>query len=379
MTPRPLLGLASLLLLGACAATPPPVAVETPYGVVRAETEDKAEEVAVLLEDLAPRVQEVLPGTSDRPIDVWVQKVLRDGSHGERAEGVKGFTLLSGDFHAKRIHLLEDGELSWYLAHELVHAELDSSWRTLPGLLEEGLGDVVAEMLNEEHAERIRAHRLFTSSGFFGGVLFHLAYQKADAPEGSNAWIEAPIRIEVLGEAVDTDVNQLLSLSRHSLRKVYREVPEPFYGLAYLVVSRIVERQASRGSTPFASRPTSASSRSSRSTSSWPPPTSTRASSTPSSSPRSSARTRRASSCSCSPSSSPRPWSPTSGPTSATSRRAPCSTASTPPCAPPTASSCACARSGRYAASWSSCGVTAAWRCAELFRRPIRLARGVLS
>jgi hypothetical protein len=247
MTPRPLLGLASLLLLGACAATPPPVAVETPFGVVRAETEDKAVEVAGLLEDLAPRVQEVLPGTCDRPIDVWVQKILRDGSHGERAEGVKGFTLLSGDFHAKRIHLLEDGELSWYLAHELVHAQLDSTWRTLPGLLEEGLGDVVAEMLNEEHAERIRAHRLFTSSGFFGGVLFHLAYQKADAPEGSTAWIEAPIRIEVLGEAVDTDVHQLLSLSRHSLRKVYREVPEPFYGLAYLVVSRIVERQGLEG------------------------------------------------------------------------------------------------------------------------------------
>ena len=247
MTPRRLLGLAGLLLLGACAATPPPVAVATPYGVVRAETEEKASEVAVMLRDLAPRVQEVLPGTTDRPIDVWVQKVLRDGSHGERAEGVKGFTLLSGEFKAKRIHLLEDGELSWYLAHELVHAQLDQSWRTLPGLLEEGLGDVVAEMLNEEHAERIRAHRLFTSSGFFGGVLFRLAYQQIDAPEGGSPWVEAPIRIEVLDGAVDADVRELLALSRHSLRKVYKEVPEPFYGLAYLVVSRIVERRGLEG------------------------------------------------------------------------------------------------------------------------------------
>jgi hypothetical protein len=247
MTPRSFLGLLGLLLAGACAATPPPVAVKTSYGVVRAESEDKAFEVAALLQDLAPRVRAVLPGTSDRSVDVWVQKVLRDGSHGERAEGVKGFTLLSGEFKAKRIHLLEDGELSWYLAHELVHAELDSSWHTLPGLLEEGLGDVVAEMLNEEHAERIRAHRLFTSSGFFGGVLFHLAYQKPDAPEGSSSFVEAPIRVEVLGEAMDADVMELLGLSRHELRKVYREVPEPFYGLAYLVVSRVVERHGLEG------------------------------------------------------------------------------------------------------------------------------------
>jgi hypothetical protein len=247
MMPRLCLGLAGLLLAGACAATPPPVAVETSYGVVRAESEDKAVEVAALLQDLAPRVRALLPGTSDRAIDVWVQKVLRDGSRGERAEGVKGFTLLSGEFRAKRIHLLEDGELSWYLAHELVHAQLDASWHTLPGLLEEGLGDVVAEMLNEEHAERIRAHRLFTSSSFFGGVLFHLAYQKPDEPEGSSSLIEAPIRVEVLSDSVGVDVQELLSLSRHSLRKVYREVPEPFYGLAYLVVSRVVERHGLDG------------------------------------------------------------------------------------------------------------------------------------
>ncbi len=235
----------AVLVLGAsCAAPPPPIAVETPYGLVRAESEDKAEEVAQMLERLAPRVREILPGSADREIDVWVQSVLRSTRNGERAKGVKGFTLLTGEFNPKRIHLLEDGELSWYLAHELVHALVDESWRSLPGILEEGLGDVVAEELNPEYAHRIRAHRLFTSSGFTGGVLFRLVYR---LPAGSRGWVEAPMRLQVLEDHGEARVDELLGLSRRELRKEWRELPEPFYGLAYLIVSRIVEREGLDG------------------------------------------------------------------------------------------------------------------------------------
>ncbi|MEM7310896.1 MAG: hypothetical protein AAF682_29775 [Planctomycetota bacterium] len=235
----------ALLLAGACQAPPPPVAVDTPFGLVRAESEDKAEEVAEMLADLAPRLREELPGTLDREIDVWVQSVLRSTRHGERAKGVKGFTLLAGEFKAKRIHLLEDGELSWYLAHELVHALVDRSWAPLPGILEEGLGDVVAEELNPEHAQRIRAHRLFTSSGFFGGVLFRLAYHPPDGERRS--WVETPMRLSVVDEVAKVDVVELLSLSRSELRDRWSELPEPFYGLAYMIVSRIVERHGFDG------------------------------------------------------------------------------------------------------------------------------------
>jgi len=236
-----------VLLLGlfatSCAATPPPVSVKTPFGVVSAESQPKAVEVAALLRELSPRVHATLPGTSNKPIDVWVQKVLRDDANDTRGAGVKGFTVLSGEFRAKRIHLLEDGELSWYLSHELVHANLDSSWQALPGILEEGLGDVVAAALNAEHAERIRAHRLFTSSGFFDGVRFQLVYQRLDDRE----WVEAPMRIEVLANQIRADVTELVGLSRRELRDRYDEVPEPFYGLAYLIVSRIVERRGFEG------------------------------------------------------------------------------------------------------------------------------------
>lgn len=236
--------IAALLWGASCAAPPPPIAVDTPYGLVRAETDGKAKEVAEMLARLSPRVQEVLPGTTEREIDVWVQSVLRSTRHGERAKGVKGFTLLAGEFNPKRIHLLEDGELSWYLAHELVHALVDESWRPLPGILEEGLGDVVAEQLNAEYAHRIRAHRLFTSSGFTGGVLFRLVYR---LPAGSKAWVEAPMRLQVLDDYDEVGVEELLALSRRELRKEWRELPEPFYGLAYLIVSRIVERRGLDG------------------------------------------------------------------------------------------------------------------------------------
>ena len=230
-------------IFGACAIAPPPVAVQTPFGNVHAESEHKAAEVAELLTELSPRVRALLPGTTDKPIDIWVQSVLRDDQNGERGVGVKGFTLLSGEFKAKRIHLLEDGELAWYLAHELVHAYLDTSWHTLPGVLEEGLADVVAQELNPELADRIRAHRLFTSSGFFGGALFKLAYQR----ESDREWVETPMRIEVVGERIDADPVELIGLSRRGLRQVYPEVPEEFYGFAYLLVAEIVEKRGLAG------------------------------------------------------------------------------------------------------------------------------------
>ena len=133
------------LLASSCLAPPPPIVVETAYGDVRARTPATAEEVAHLLEGLAPRVQELLPGSQDRPVDVWVQQELRVHRFHKRPESVRGFTLLSNEFEARRIHLQEAGQSPWYLGHELVHALIDRSWAPLPGILEEGLADAIAE------------------------------------------------------------------------------------------------------------------------------------------------------------------------------------------------------------------------------------------
>ena len=82
----------------ACLAPPPPIVVETPFGDVRADTEGTAIEVAAMLEELAPQVKALLPGSQDREIDVWVQNELRVYRFNTRPESVRGFTLLAEEF-----------------------------------------------------------------------------------------------------------------------------------------------------------------------------------------------------------------------------------------------------------------------------------------
>src|SRR5262245_21486383 len=180
--------LAGFLALG-CLAPPPPIVVATPYGEVRASSADKAREVADLLERLAPEVKAILPGAQDRPIDVWVQDELAVYLFHKRPDSVRGFTLLEDEFDAKRIHLQEGGQSPWYLAHELVHALIGSTWAALPGILEEGLGDVIAERLNPEYDEHIRSHRLLNASAFTDGLALEIVFLEP----GPGSWRTWPV------------------------------------------------------------------------------------------------------------------------------------------------------------------------------------------
>lgn len=238
------LGLFLTLALGGCLAPPPPILVDTPYGNVRAASEAKASEIAGLLRDLAPQVQDLLPGAQRRPIDVWVQDELRVYRHSRRPDSVRGFTLLSDEFRAKRIHLQEDGQSAWYLSHELVHALIGPTWSPLPGVLEEGLGDVVAEFLNPNHAYHIRAHRLMNASAFTDGFLVHVAYSVPDNTRKNRRWERriSTTRIQTADAIPSDTVQKLFSASRRTLHTDWPEIPESFYGLAWLVTSRIVDR-----------------------------------------------------------------------------------------------------------------------------------------
>ncbi|HEX6882065.1 MAG TPA: hypothetical protein VF530_01730 [Planctomycetota bacterium] len=227
----------------ACLAPPPPIVVDTPYGVVRAASRGKADEVAELLTRLAPAVKTVLPGAQDREIDVWVQERLAVYRFHQRPDSVRGFTLLDAEFDAKRIHLQESGQSPWYLAHELVHALIGPSWSPLPGILEEGLGDVIAERLNPEYEEHIRAHRLLNASAFTGGVELEVVYREP----GVGPWRQWPERtvsgILQVGGAVDpATLGELLRTPRSDLHRRWADIPESFYGISWLIVSRMVER-----------------------------------------------------------------------------------------------------------------------------------------
>lgn len=239
-----------LALLGGCLAPPPPISVDTAYGMVRAERDEDALEVAELLTEMAPQIQEILPGVQDRRVDVWVQEQLRLYRWQERTESVRGFTLLADEFEATRIHLRGGGQSSWYLAHELVHALIDESWRPLPALLEEGLADVVAEELNPQYAAHIRAHRLFNVSLLTDGLLLNVAWSEPD-DRPRRRWPVRSATMRVMmppGEDEPIDggdllrLRELLSADRASLHNHFHELPESYYGLAWLIVSRITER-----------------------------------------------------------------------------------------------------------------------------------------
>ena len=238
------------LLFGGCLAAPPPIVVATPFGEVRAESEEEASEVAELLERLAPRVQEILPGSQRRPIDVWVQEKLRVYRHRTRPESVRGFTLLADEFEARRIHLQgESTQSSWYLSHELVHALIGTSWKTLPGVMEEGLGDVVAEILNPGFADHIRAHRLLNTSLLTGGFALGFSYGVPEEIATPRHWKRQEMQVTVRPlEASDPfDVRDLLATSRSNLHRRWPEIPETLYGFSWLVTSRIVERHGLDG------------------------------------------------------------------------------------------------------------------------------------
>ncbi len=236
--------LLALSALAGCLAPPPPVVVDTPYGDVRASSADKAAEVAELLARLAPEVRAILPGAQDRPVDVWVQEELSVYLFHKRPQSVRGFTLLEDEFEAKRIHLQEGGQSPWYLAHELVHALIGNSWATLPGILEEGLGDVVAEALNSEYESHIRSHRLLNASAFTGGLALELLYKTPVDDRPRSEWPEVRVqhRLELCEPLPAGTLQRLLVTPRSDLHQRWTDIPESFYGISWLIVSRIVER-----------------------------------------------------------------------------------------------------------------------------------------
>ena len=60
-------------------------------------------------------------------------------------------------------------------------------------------------------------------------------------------WVETPVQLELRDAVPPVEVGELLSLSRRELRREWRELPEPFYGLAYLVVARLVDEVGFEG------------------------------------------------------------------------------------------------------------------------------------
>lgn len=234
-------------LLFSCQVGPPRACEVAREGVVRAADGRVAAQVAKDLDDLLPRVLDLLPDSRRSPLEVWVQETPALYSFKTSAYSDADGFFAEG---AQRIHLRAGSDnLERTLAHELVHAALGPSWRTLPGTLEEGLCDVVSARLCPDAAARLAAGRLSSAAFATGGLVLDVellmpASERSDAVEA--CW-SARLRLDGeprlrLDPLVAFDVHAGLSTS-----DLPGEEKKACYGLAFLVVQRIVERSGFEG------------------------------------------------------------------------------------------------------------------------------------
>ena len=226
--------------LYSCQAPAPRNRAESRLGLVRAGTQEMADDVAIMVNELHPRVAECLPDVRETQLDVWVQKepmLYRFlSSSYEEADGF--WAELPG-----RIHLRRDADdIRRTLAHELTHAALGASWRFLPGTIEEGLCDLVSAKLCPEGAPAMRAGRLSAASFAIGGLELELQLDQTTPAGELIASYSARILLQSSGpELLDPlevfDVRA--GLSTTTVDPIYKKA---FYGLSYLVVDRIVDR-----------------------------------------------------------------------------------------------------------------------------------------
>lgn len=227
-----------VFLQPACVVPAPPIESQHELGLVRAEDRFHADLYAGMVEELQPRIAAVLPGTLERSTEVWVQESLAHGMGSPAPANVKGFTLIDGEMKRGRIHLRQDNEFPrWFLTHELVHALLGPDWLTLPGVLEEGLCDLVAAELNPECAPRIRALRAIEASIFFGKMKVVVEHTDTSGRARSDA-----IWFHYDRGPSDLELEQVLAPGTLALKRRFERVPDTLYGLGFLVAQRIEER-----------------------------------------------------------------------------------------------------------------------------------------
>lgn len=143
-----------LLTLFACrAARPaypvPAIEVKTACGVVTASTQEQADRVAIMLEELSPLVRARLSTSKTNCPSVF----FLDGPVGIAISGMAtpSEILLSSEPN-ERVRAT--------LTHELTHWYVDDAWKPLPHAAEEGLADLLAVEMNPQSSASIQVTAL---------------------------------------------------------------------------------------------------------------------------------------------------------------------------------------------------------------------------
>ncbi len=236
-----LAGVAGVLLLS-CMAAPPATVRAFEGGRVRAASQLEAARVEDLVSRLRPELLRLLPDSSFPDIEVWVQE--RPGLYRFGTEGTADAEGLWSPSHRRIMLSRHADHLERTLAHELTHAALGESWRMLPGSLEEGLADHVSASLCEDGAARLRAGRLSSACLATGGLALDIDI----LPRPTRYDPTAPTRrrwsarIRLKGDTHAADPLDVFRLAAGlSSTRLETGAKRGFYGLAYLVVSRIAE------------------------------------------------------------------------------------------------------------------------------------------
>ncbi|MEZ6013573.1 MAG: hypothetical protein R3F49_00535 [Planctomycetota bacterium] len=233
----PLSGLATALFLS-CMASPPQTVMAFDGGTVRAADTDEASEVQGLLAELRPALLALVPDTAFEDIDVWVQD--KPSLYRFPTEATADAEGLWSAAHRRIMLSRNADDVRRTLAHELVHAALGETWSALPGTLEEGLADHASTKLADAGAARLRAGRLSAAALAAGGIELVLAVdRKSDAGRDIRRGWSA--RVRLTGD--ESDPLDVFRLSAGlSTTKLATAPKRGYYGLAFLVVDRIVAR-----------------------------------------------------------------------------------------------------------------------------------------
>lgn len=222
-------------------APAPPVAVETPFGVVRAGNSTAANEVAEMLTELHPLVEDRLPGSRPFHPDVWVQESLELFNKRPRVES--GLTLFDVNNKPLRIHVRENSpRLRNTLTHELTHALMGPEWDAVSGAVEEGVCEVIAAELNPQMASARRTGLLISASSWFGGLsgeIFCIVPPRRAKFRATQ--ISLNFEIEPETTSTSRSFQDLLGLNNQSLHRLWSDqaIPE-YHGLGFVITARIL-------------------------------------------------------------------------------------------------------------------------------------------
>lgn len=231
------LGLALAALLPACLVAPPSAQVFAKSGTVRGASTVEAQDLADKLDYLRPNLTNALPGCRHVDgLEVWIQDTPGLYSFPHSASGdAEGLWAESHD----RILLARDADdMERTLAHELVHASLGHDWNTLPGTLEEGLADYMSTQMVPEAAPRLRAGRLASAALATGGLGLTLSIRLPDHPA---TWM-ARITLSGTQPSPNPQRDVFRLAAGLSSTKVTAASKRGYYGLAFLLIDRTIER-----------------------------------------------------------------------------------------------------------------------------------------